>query len=119
MFSKVWQIIIEHYTVQQRIEIIRCDHQNSLSVRATFRIRRQIYIQHHRHTEGTIRRIVDKFETTGSVVDQPTPVHRQNARSDENIVAVRESVSERSQSLNSSSCTRIWPFSDLNLANFA
>ena len=28
------------------------------------------------------------------MVDQPTPIRRRNARSDENIVAVRESVSE-------------------------
>ena len=65
-------------------------------VRAPFRARRQIYSQHHRPTEGTIRRIVKKFETTGLVVDQPTPVRRRNARSDENIVAVRECVSEDS-----------------------
>ena len=95
-----------HDTVQQPIEIIRCDHQNSLPVRATFRARREIYGQHHRHTEGTSRQIVEKFETTGSMVDQPIPVRRRNARSDEDIVAVRESVSERSKPLNCSSCTR-------------
>ena len=71
---------MEHYTVQQPIEIIRCDHQNSLSVRATLRAPREIYGQHHRSTEGTVRRIVKKFETTGSMVDQPTPVRRRNAR---------------------------------------
>ena len=59
-----------------------------------FRARRQIYGQHHRHTEGTSHRIVDKFETSGSVVDQTTPVRRRNDRSNENIVAVRENVSE-------------------------
>ena len=85
---------MEHHTVQQRIEIIRCDHQSSLSVRAMFRARREIYDRHHRPTEGTIRRIVDKFETTGSVTDQPTPVHRRNTRLDEDVAAVRESVSE-------------------------
>ena len=110
---------MEHYTVQQRIVIIRCNHQNSFSVRATSRVLRQIYGHHHRPTDGIIRRIVEKFETTGSVVvDQPTPVRRRNAHSDENIAAVRESE-RRSKSLNSSSCTRTWPFSDLNLASFA
>ena len=94
MFSKVWQIIIEHYTVQQRIEIVRCDHQNSLSVRAAFGTLCEIYGQHHRLIEDTIRRIVEKFETTGLVVDQPTPVSRRNAHSDENIVTVQKSVSE-------------------------
>ena len=91
MFSKVWQIINEHYTVQQRMEIIRCDHQNSLSVQATFRVLREIYGQHHLLIEGTIHRIVEKFETTGSVMDHLASARVRNARSDENIVAVRES----------------------------
>ena len=39
-----------------------------------FRVLREIYGQHHRSAEGTIRRIVDKFETTGLMVYQPTPV---------------------------------------------
>ena len=87
---------MEHYTVQQHIEIIRIYHQNSLSVRTTSRALCEIYGQHHHPTEGTIRRIVEKFETIGSVVDQSTSVCHRNARSDENIVAVLESVSEDS-----------------------
>jgi len=35
-----------------------------------------------------------KFESTGSINNQPTPVCRRNARSAENIAAVRESVRE-------------------------
>jgi len=35
-----------------------------------------------------------KFESTGSINNQPTPVRRRNTRSVENIVAVRESVRE-------------------------
>jgi len=31
-----------------------------------------------------------KFESTGSINNQPTPVRRRNARSAENIAAVRE-----------------------------
>ena len=38
--------------------------------------------------------MVDKFESTGSVNDRPTPVRRRNARSAENIAAIRESVQE-------------------------
>ena len=49
-------------------------------------------------TEETIRRIVNKFETTGSLVDQITPVRRRNAHSNDNIVAVPENVNERSKS---------------------
>ena len=84
---------MEHYTVQQHIEMIRIYHQNSLSVRATLRALREIYGQHHCPAEGTIRRIVGKFETTSSVVDQPKSVCCRNTRSDENIAIVQESVS--------------------------
>ena len=94
MFSKVWQIIMEHYTVHQHIKIICIYHQNSVSVRVTFRALREIYGQPRRPTEGTNRRTVEKFEKNGSVVGQPTPLRRRNARLDENIATARESVSE-------------------------
>ena len=83
-----------HYTVQQCIEIIRIYHQNSLSDQATFRAPCEIYGQHYRSTERPIRRIAGKYEMIGSVVDQSMPVGHRNARSDENIAAVRESVSD-------------------------
>jgi len=37
---------------------------------------------------------VVKFESTGSINNQPTPVRRRNAKSAGNIAAVRESVQE-------------------------
>ena len=76
------------------MEIVRICHQNSLSVQAMFHTLREIYGQPYRPTEGTIRRSVEKFETTGLVMDQPTPVRCRNARSDKNIATVRDSVSE-------------------------
>jgi len=49
---------------------------------------------------------VAKYESTGSINNQPTPVCRRNAKSAENIAAVREkrenprrSISRRSQEL--------------------
>jgi len=44
----------------------------------------------YRSAESTIRRLMAKFESTGSINNQPTPVRRRNARSAENIAAVRE-----------------------------
>ena len=85
---------MERYIFQQRIETIRIYHEDFLSVRGTFRTLHEIYGQHHRSTEGTTRRIVRKFETTDSVVDQPTPVDHRNPSSNENIAAFRESVNE-------------------------
>ena len=60
-----------------------------------FRALRDFYPRHNRPAESTIQRLVAKFESTGSINNQPiSPVHRRNARSAENIAAVRESVRE-------------------------
>ncbi|KAJ8952814.1 hypothetical protein NQ318_008135 [Aromia moschata] len=40
-------------------------------------------------SKSTLQRLVAKFETTGSVNNLPTPVRQRNARSAENIAAVR------------------------------
>lgn len=85
---------MEHYTIQQRVEIIKIYYQNQCSVRETFRKLRTIYGVHDRPAESTIRRLINKFETTGSIADQTTPVRQRTARSIENIVAVRDSVRE-------------------------
>lgn len=77
--------------------MIKLFYQNGCSVRATFRALRPFYGRHNRPVERTIRNVVDKFEATGSVNSQPTPVRRRNARSAENITAVRESVQENSR----------------------
>ncbi|KAJ8947462.1 hypothetical protein NQ318_009763 [Aromia moschata] len=45
-------------------------------------------------SKSTFQRLVAKFETTGSVNNLPTPVRQRNARSAENIAAVRVSVQE-------------------------
>ncbi|KAJ8955990.1 hypothetical protein NQ318_006261 [Aromia moschata] len=45
-------------------------------------------------SKSTLQRLVAKFETTGSVNNLPTPVRQRNARSAENIAAVRVNVQE-------------------------
>ena len=85
---------MEGYSVEQRVQIIKFYYQNQCSVRETFRALRDFYPRHNRPAESTIRRLVTKFESTGSINNQPTPVRRRNARSAENIAAVRESVRE-------------------------
>jgi len=85
------------------------------SVRETFRALRDFNPRHNRPAESTIRRLVAKLESTGSINNQPIPVRRRNARSAENIAAVRESVwenprrsiSRRSQELSATSTWRI------------
>jgi len=84
-------------SVEQRVQIIKFYYQNQCSVRETFRALRDFYL--HRSAESTIRRLVAKFESTDSINNQPTPVRRRNARSAENIAAVRESVRENPRRL--------------------
>lgn len=45
-------------------------------------------------SKSTLKRLVAKFETTGSVNNQPTPVRSRKARSAKSIAAVRESVQQ-------------------------
>lgn len=85
---------MERYTIQQRVEIVKIYYQNQCSVRLSFRALRPIYGLRGRPAESTIRRLIRKFETTGSVADEAVPVRQRNARSLENIVAVRDSVRE-------------------------
>jgi len=84
---------MEGHSVEQRVQTIKFYYQNQCSVRETFRALHDFYPRHNRHAGSTIRRLA-KFESTGSINNQPTPVRRRNARSAENITAVRESVRE-------------------------
>ncbi|XP_061380157.1 uncharacterized protein LOC133319497 [Danaus plexippus] len=88
------QTTMAGYSVEQHVQIIKLFYENGSSVRATFRALRPFYGRDDRPAESTIRRLVDKFESTGSVNNQPVPVRQRNARSAENIAAVRDSVLE-------------------------
>jgi len=80
---------MEDHSVEQHVQIIKFYYQNQCSVRETFRALRDFYPRHNRPAESTIQRLVAKFESTGSINNQSTPVRRRNARSAENIAAVR------------------------------
>ena len=82
------------YSIRQYVRIIKLFYQNGCSVGATYRALRPFYGRHNRPTGGTIRNVVDEFESTGSVNDRPTCVRRRNARSAENMSAVHESVQD-------------------------
>lgn len=82
------------YSVEQHVQIIKLYYQNGCSLVATMRALRTFYGLHGRPSKSTIQRLVAKFELTGSVNNQSTPLRQRNARSAENIAAVRDSVQE-------------------------
>lgn len=82
------------YTTAQRVQIVEFYFENDRSVRKVFRKLRDFYVRHNRPSEHTIRRIVDKFHETGSVLDLPRRRYARSGRSRENIAMVRENVAE-------------------------
>ena len=87
---------MDKYTIEQGVQIIKIYYQNNESVRKIFRALREFYGRKNRPAESTIRRLVNKFESSGTVTDMIVLVRRRNARSEGNIAAVNESVHENS-----------------------
>lgn len=57
---------MEQYTLEQRLQVIQIYYQNSRSITATLRALRPFYRRHNLPAESTIRRLVQKFESTFS-----------------------------------------------------
>ena len=82
---------------------------------STLRALRPIYDRNNRPSRSTTERLVEKFESTGTVQNVPVPVRQRRVRSVENIAAAKASVEEspnvsltcRSQAL-SISVTSLW-----------
>lgn len=72
LFSTLYQITINGYSVEQSVRKIKFYYQNQCSVRETFHALRDFYPRHNRPAESTIRRLVAKFESTGSINYHPT-----------------------------------------------
>lgn len=82
------------YTIEQHVQMIKLYYQNECSLVKTLRALRPFYGRRGGPSKSTLQRLMAKFETTGSVNDQPAPLRTRNARSVENIAAVSESVHE-------------------------
>ena len=76
------------------MQIIKIYYHNNESVRKTSRALHEFYGRNNRPAESTIRRLVNKFESSGTVTDTIVTVRQRNARSEANIAAVNESVHE-------------------------
>lgn len=59
------------YSVEHHVQIIKLFYENRTSVRATFRALHSFYGRDDFLAESTIRRLLEKFESTGSVNNEP------------------------------------------------
>ena len=107
--------MMERYTNQQRVEIIKILYRNSASVASTLRSLRPIYGRSNRPSRSTIERLVEKFESTGTVQNIAVPVRQKSVRSVENIAAAEASVEESPNV----SLTSVGHLCDVVVANFA
>ena len=67
LFSMASHFMMERYTIQQLVEIIKIHYRNSVSVALTLRALRPIYDRNNRPSRSTIQRLLEKFESTGTV----------------------------------------------------
>lgn len=85
---------MERYTLEQRVIILKTHYKYGEYYAETVRKLRAIFGRDNAPKDTTVRRLVIKFEESGSVGDIKTPVRCRTSRSAENIAAVRESVAE-------------------------
>ena len=88
------------FTNQQRLEIIKNYYRNSESVVAILRALTAIFGRNNRPTRQAVCAIVDKFETTFTLLDVPVPKRRRIDRREEIIAAVSAAIqNEPNQSI--------------------
>lgn len=85
---------MDKYTLKQRLEIIKLYYQNNESVSLTYRaiLKNNLFQKHP--AESTIRRLINKFESSGSINDAIIQKRERTARSQGNIDAVSASVNK-------------------------
>lgn len=104
---------MEKYSNKERLIIVKTHYKNGESFAETVRQLRQVFGCNNVPNESTVRRLITKFETKFTLMDQKIIVRRRPCRSLKNIATVRESVAEnqgtsirhRSQELNISRST--------------
>ncbi|CAH0550852.1 unnamed protein product [Brassicogethes aeneus] len=81
-------------SIENRIKNIETYNENGRCVKTTYRKIRDMFGRHGRPSENAIKNLVDKFKSTGSTNNIPTPIRVRPGRSAENIAAVSESVEQ-------------------------
>lgn len=98
-------------STDQRIFVVKTYYKQNESPTVTVRVLRGILGRNAAPNESSVRRLISKFETTGSVINIKKTGRRRLVRTDENIAIVNDSVTvsptrsirRRSQQLNLSS----------------
>jgi len=83
---------MERYTLEQRILIVKTHIRNGENLTSTIRALRNNFGVHNRPSRAAVKRLCEKFDRTGSVLDVKTSVRPRSGRSRENIAAVSDSV---------------------------
>lgn len=85
---------MERYTVQQRVNIIKLYFENDKSLVATIRKVRAVFGGNNVPNPSTVKRLVEKFEATGSVLDVNHPTRCRRVRSEQNVSRIRDGVAD-------------------------
>lgn len=85
---------MEKFTVEQRVQIIKIHYKNSENFAETVRKTRTIFGHHNAPSRNTVVNLINKFESTGSVVDAKRSGRPRSGRSDENIAMTAVSVDD-------------------------
>lgn len=88
-------LVMNSLSTQERILIIQTYYEKDRSIKVTFRKLREYFGQHKRPTESGIRKIVQRFEKSGSVEGRTAYQHARPVRTPENVASVSASVRER------------------------
>jgi Helix-turn-helix domain (DUF4817) len=84
---------MEQMTTEQRIQVIKSYYSNNESSTAAVRELRAKLGRNVAPNESSVRKLIRKFETTGSVTNVKGTGRPRSARTEENIAVVRNSVS--------------------------
>jgi hypothetical protein len=84
--------VMEQFTTEQRVLIVKTFYQNGESATQTVRTLRTNLGRNEAPNESTVRRLMTKFQTTGSVATAKPPGRNRSRRTEQQIAVVRDSV---------------------------
>lgn len=85
---------MERYSIEERVLIVKTFFKSGENFTNTIRALRNDFGNHNRPSRAAIKKLIDKFNVTGSVLDVQRPVRPRSARSVANIDATSASVRE-------------------------